>query len=157
MRSAPVNTMLTRGLVTPAAVLVSVLSASLLVVSPARAAAPVRLSGQLDGLVTDVSGKPQPGAIIVLLNQQGRLLQRSATDGLGSFSFGDLMPDLYSIQVSFSSFVPAIRERIQVKAGMRSLLSREPLARVQFGATGGYHAGAGRADERQLEMDSARR
>ena len=123
MRSAPVNTMLTRGLVTPAAVLVSVLSASLLLVSPARAAAPVRLSGQLDGLVTDVSGKPQPGAIIVLLNQQGRLLQRSATDGLGSFSFGDLMPDLYSIQVSFSSFVPAIRERIQVKAGMRSLLS----------------------------------
>ncbi|HTA45638.1 MAG TPA: carboxypeptidase-like regulatory domain-containing protein [Bryobacteraceae bacterium] len=115
--------MLTRGLVTPAAVLVSVLSASLLLVSPARAAAPVRLSGQLDGLVTDVSGKPQPGAIIVLLNQQGRLLQRSATDGLGSFSFGDLMPDLYSIQVSFSSFVPAIRERIQVKAGMRSLLS----------------------------------
>lgn len=106
------------GLVTPALLLVS-----LFAVSPSNAASPVRLSGQLDGLVTDVSGKPQPGAIIVLLNQQGRLLQRSATDALGSFSFGELMPDLYSIQVSFSSFVPALRERIQVKAGMRSLVS----------------------------------
>ena len=89
---------------------------------PAYAASPVRLSGQLDGFVKDVAGKPQPGAIVVLLNRQDRLLQRSATDALGSFSFAELLPDFYSIQVSFASFVPAVKERIQIKPGMRSML-----------------------------------
>lgn len=118
MRSAPLIGGLIRGLVTPALVVVSLAAAS-----NARAAAPVRLSGRLDGLVTDVAGKPQPGAVIVLLNQQGRLLQKSATDALGSFSFSELMPDLYSVRVSFANFVPAMKERIQVKAGMQSLLT----------------------------------
>jgi hypothetical protein len=95
---------------------------SLMPQTPAYAASPVRLSGQLDGLVKDVAGKPQAGAIVVLLNRQDRLLQRSATDALGSFSFAELLPDFYSIQVSFASFVPAIKERIQVRPGMRSML-----------------------------------
>ncbi len=118
MRSAPDIGLMVPSLIAPALLLVS-----LIAVSPARAASPVRISGELDGLVTDVAGKPQPGAMVVLLNQQDRFLQRAATDALGSFSFGDLLPDLYSVQISFSSFVPAIRERIQVKPGMRSLLA----------------------------------
>lgn len=118
MRPAPFIRLLARGLVTPA-----LFGVSLLAVMPARAAGPVRITGQLQGLVNDAAGRPQPGAVIVLLNQQGRFLQRSATDAMGNFGFADLIPDLYSIQVSFASFVPAIRERIQVKAGMRSLLS----------------------------------
>ena len=72
--------------------------------------------------MTDVAGKPQPGAIVLLFNKQDRLLQRSATDSLGTFAFGDLLPDLYSVHVSLSSFVPAIKDRIQIKPGMRSLL-----------------------------------
>jgi hypothetical protein len=89
---------------------------------PAHAAPPVRFSGELGGLVTDVAGKPQPGAVVLLFNKQDRLLQRSATDSLGTFAFGDLLPDLYSVHVSLSSFVPAIKDRIQIKPGMRSLL-----------------------------------
>ncbi len=88
----------------------------------AEAASPIRFSGQLVGFVSDVGGKPQPGAVVVLLNQQNEFLQKSATDSLGTFAFGELLPDLYSIQVSFATFVPAIRERIQIKPGMRSLL-----------------------------------
>src|SRR5581483_10824516 len=118
MRPAPLIGLLARSRVTPA-----LLGVSRLAVSPARAALPVRVTGPLDGLVDDAAGKPQGGAIIVLLNQQGRLLQRSATDAMGNFSFADLLPDLYSVQVSFASFVTALKERIQVKPGMRSLLS----------------------------------
>jgi hypothetical protein len=103
------------------------LYASLLVVfSPnmpsARADGPIRFSGELGGLVTDVAGKPQPGAVVLLFNKQDLLLQKSATDSLGTFAFGDLLPDLYSVKVSFSSFVPAIKDRIQIKPGMRSLV-----------------------------------
>jgi carboxypeptidase family protein len=88
----------------------------------AQAAAPIRFSGELTGMVTDVGGKPQPGAIVLLFNRQDRLLLQSATDPFGGFAFGDLLPDLYSVHVSLSSFVPAIKERIQIKPGMRSLL-----------------------------------
>ena len=89
---------------------------------PLAAAAPaIRFSGELGGLVTDVAGKPQPGAVVLLFNKQDLLLQRSATDSLGTFSFGDLLPDMYSVHVSLSSFVPAIKDHIQIKSGMRSL------------------------------------
>ncbi|HWF09647.1 MAG TPA: TonB-dependent receptor [Bryobacteraceae bacterium] len=94
----------------------------LLTASVAQGATPVRFSGELGGLVTDVAGKPQPGAVVLLYNRQDVLLQRSATDALGSFAFGELLPDLYSVNVSLSSFVPAIKERIQIRPGMRSLL-----------------------------------
>jgi hypothetical protein len=70
----------------------------------------------------DSVGKPQPGASVSLFNQQARLLQRAYTDLSGNFSFGDLLPDLYSVQVSLTSFVPASRERVPVHPGMRSLL-----------------------------------
>jgi hypothetical protein len=84
--------------------------------------APVRFAGELSGLVTDSSGKPQAGAQVMLFNKQDRLLQRSATDIGGTFSFDELIPDLYAVRVSFASFVPAMRDRVMVKPGMRSLL-----------------------------------
>ncbi len=124
---------------------------------PAYAASPVRLSGQLDGFVKDVAGKPQPGAIVVLLNRQDRLLQRSATDAVGSFSFAELLPDFYSIQVSFASFVPAVKERIQIKPGMRSMLDvslSRVFSSIQLISTTPC---AERIDERQLEVGFARR
>jgi hypothetical protein len=97
-------------------------AATLISVLPASAATPIRFSGELGGMVTDVAGKPQPGAVVLLFNKQDRLLQRAATDSLGSFSFNDLLPDLYSIRVSIASFLPAIKDRIQIRPGMRSLL-----------------------------------
>jgi hypothetical protein len=87
-----------------------------------QAATPVRFAGAVSGLVMDSLGKPQPGASVALLNQQERLLQRVYTDLAGNFSFGDLLPDLYSIQVSLSSFVPASRDHVLVRPGMRSLI-----------------------------------
>src|ERR1700723_2576297 len=122
MSSAPVIRLATRALAALALTLASLASVSVICAPPAQGASPVRFSGQLVGLVTDVSGKPQPGAIVVLLNRQEQFLQRSATDALGTFSFGELLPDLYSIQVSFTSFVPAIKDRIQIRPGMRSLI-----------------------------------
>jgi hypothetical protein len=102
------------------------LTVALISVSPVAAQVPqgppIRFAGVLSGLVTDSAGAPQAGALVMLFNKQDKLLQRSATDLGGTFSFDELIPDLYSIRVSFSSFVPASRERLVVKPGMRSLL-----------------------------------
>ena len=87
-----------------------------------EAATPIRFAGAVGGLVTNSSGKPQQGATVALFNQQERLLQRVYTDISGNFAFADLLPDLYSIQVSLTSFVPATRDRVAVRPGMRSLL-----------------------------------
>jgi hypothetical protein len=101
---------------------IALISLSLFAFGHIQAAAPIRFSGAVSGLVTDSTGRPQPGAAVLLLNQQERMLQKVYTDLSGNFSFGDLVPELYSVQVSMSSFVTASRQKVAVKPGMRSLL-----------------------------------
>lgn len=97
-------------------------AALLLSVSSLHAAVSARFSGELAGLVTDAAGRTQPGALVFLYNRQEQLLQRTLTDAAGNFVFAELLPDTYAVRVSLVSFVPAVRDRLQVKAGMRSLL-----------------------------------
>ena len=101
---------------------IALISLTLFAFGHIQAAPPVRFAGAVSGLVTDSAGRPQPGAAVILLNQQERLLQKVYTDLSGNFSFGDLLPALYSVQVSMTSFVTASREKVAVKPGMRSLL-----------------------------------
>jgi hypothetical protein len=95
---------------------------TLLAFVPLQAATPVRFAGAVSGLVMDGMGRPQPGAAVALFNQQAKLLQHGYTDLAGNFSFGDLLPDFYSVRVSLASFTPTSRDRVQVLPGMRSLL-----------------------------------
>src|SRR5579872_6346737 len=88
-----------------------------------QAASLPKLSGEISGMVTDTAGIPQMGATVLLYNRQARLFQRALTNERGTFAFAALMPDLYSIRVSLSSFVPAIRGNILVEPGMRSVLN----------------------------------
>lgn len=89
---------------------------------PAGAVTSARLSGNLGGLVTDVAGKPQMGAAVVLFNRQARPIQRALTDERGSFGFGALPPDSYSVRVSLARYLPAFRDRIDVRPGTNSFL-----------------------------------
>jgi hypothetical protein len=98
-------------------------SLTVLLVIPAHGATTIRFSGALSGLVTDTGGKPRPGASVSLFNQQEHLLQRAYTDLAGNFSFSELLPDSYVVQVSLASFVPTTRNKVVIKPGMRSLLS----------------------------------
>jgi hypothetical protein len=96
--------------------------AALLPVSSPGATGSIRFAGELSGLVTDSSGQPRAGALVMLFNKQDHLLQRIPSDIGGNFTFDDLLPDLYTIRVTLASFVPALKDRVQVKPGMRSLL-----------------------------------
>ncbi len=88
----------------------------------ALAVSPIVLSGGLAGTVRDAVGQPQMGAIVALYDNRDRLLDRALTNEGGSFSFGGLIPNLYSVRVTLSSFLPAIRDGIKVQAGMRRVL-----------------------------------
>ena len=99
-------------------------SSLVLLFTPSLSAATMpRLSGEIAGLVTDSAGIPQMGATVLLYNRLDRLAERALTNDRGSFTFSSLLPDTYSIRVSLSSYVPAIRGNILVEPGMRSVLN----------------------------------
>src|ERR1700694_3044895 len=101
---------------------IGVISA-LLVFSPASfAETATLLSGSIAGFVRDARGIPQMGASVFLFNRSERLTQQAMTNERGIFGFDALTPDTYSVRVSLSSFVPAMKQKIAVQPGMQSLL-----------------------------------
>ena len=88
----------------------------------AGAADSLKLTGSLAGFVRDGTGIPQMGATVLLLNRYERVIQRALTNDRGAFGFEFLTPETYSIHVSLSSFVPAMKQKIAVQPGMQSLL-----------------------------------
>ncbi len=82
----------------------------------------LQLSGSIAGYVRDVAGVPQMGAVVSLFNRQERQIFQAITNERGVFGFDGLAPETYSIRVSLSSFVPALKQRIVVQPGMQSLL-----------------------------------
>src|SRR5262249_13774000 len=52
-----------------------------------------------------------------------RQFQKVLTDNQGIFKFLSLPPDVYSLKVTFTTFVPALRKNILVQPGMRSVLN----------------------------------
>jgi hypothetical protein len=96
--------------------------ACLSVPSTSRAAAPVKLSGALTGVVSDSLGVPQMGATVLLFNRQDRAISKMQTDDRGEFKFAGLFPEFYSIRISLATFLPAFKRDILVQPGMRSVL-----------------------------------
>jgi hypothetical protein len=87
------------------------------------AASPQKFAGSLVGSVRDTGGIPQMGAIVQLFSRYEKLLEKVITNANGEFGFDSLPPDVYSVRVSLSSFVPALKRNVAVQAGMRSVLA----------------------------------
>jgi hypothetical protein len=104
-------------------VVATVLFGSTLTSSVCLAASPTQLLGSLIGSVADNSGIPQMGAVVKLYNRNDRLIEQAVTSAEGAFSFPALTPGIYSVRVSVSSFVPALRRNISVQPGMQSVLA----------------------------------
>lgn len=97
-------------------------AALLLIPSGLRAIEPVKIGGAIEGRVSDSSGIPQMGAVVQVFNHQDQFVSRISTDDQGLFTFGGLLPDVYSIRVSLATFLPAFRGNIIVEPGASSLL-----------------------------------
>jgi len=100
----------------------SLLAGLLLSATAALPAPASRFTGSLAGYVRDDIGAPQMGATVLLFNRSERLIRRAITNDRGLFGFESLVPDVYSVRVSLSSFMPAMRQKIAVQPGMQSLL-----------------------------------
>lgn len=72
--------------------------------------------GSISGYVRSGAGVPQMGAMVEVLSSAARTL-KAFTDERGFYSVSDLIPGTYSIKVTAPSFLPALRERIGLRAG----------------------------------------
>lgn len=62
------------------------------------------------------------GASVQLFNKFERLIAKTITNSDGRFAFASLPTDFYSVRVTAASYLPVLRDRIAVKAGVDSLL-----------------------------------
>jgi len=84
---------------------------------------PNKLLGALVGSVRDNAGVPQMGAMVQLFNRYEKPIERAITNGAGEFGFEALTPDVYSIRVTLSSFMPALKRNIAITSGNTSVLA----------------------------------
>jgi hypothetical protein len=101
----------------------TVLVLALPLVAAAAPPSAMLTTGSLTGSVMDAAGVPQMGAAVFLFNRYDKLVQKGITNLKGDFLFDPLIPDTYSVRVSLSSFVPALRRNITVLPGMQSVLA----------------------------------
>ena len=80
------------------------------------------IPGAISGYVRDGSGAPQMGAAVEVLGSAAQAL-KVFTDDRGFYSVASLLPGTYSIKVSAPSFLPALREKIAVRAGAERMVN----------------------------------
>ncbi len=79
-------------------------------------------SGVISGYVRDGSGAPQMGAVVEVLGSAAQAL-KVFTDDRGFYSVASLLPGTYSVKASAPSFLPSLRERIDVRAGAKLMVN----------------------------------
>ena len=77
--------------------------------------------GLITGLVRDSAGTPQMGAAVEVL--AGPDILRVFTDAKGRFSIPDLAPGIYHLRASAPSFLPALRENVNVAPGAHLIIN----------------------------------
>src|SRR6266436_332959 len=71
--------------------------------------------GSISGYVRSGSGTPQMGAMVEVLSEDAHDL-KVFSDESGFYSISELVPGTYSLKVTAPSFLPALRERIGLRA-----------------------------------------
>jgi hypothetical protein len=74
----------------------------------------VSASAQIQGDITDSSGKAVPDAFIIA-TANGKLADTVKSGKLGFYEFKKLKPGIYRIEVKAAGFRPAVQENVEVK------------------------------------------
>ncbi len=82
----------------------------------------VERSATISGFVHDAQGAPQMGAAVEVLGSAFETF-KVFTDEKGFFRASGLIPGMYTVKVSAPSFLPTLREKISLKAGVGVLLN----------------------------------
>ncbi|MGA9039903.1 MAG: carboxypeptidase-like regulatory domain-containing protein [Terriglobales bacterium] len=72
--------------------------------------------GSISGYVRNANGVPQMGAVVEVLGSAVSTM-KVFTNENGFYSASGLLPGIYSVKVSAPSFLPALRDRVGLRAG----------------------------------------
>ena len=94
--------------------------------SPALAQADSRV-GKLAGTIVDLAGKPQMGATIWIVaeNGLGASPLRARSNENGRFETSLLPAGIYSVRVTLAGFLPALDQHVRVSANLTTILKLE--------------------------------
>lgn len=79
--------------------------------------------GVISGYVKDSAGTPQMGALVEVFASAASLGTSVFTDERGFYTVRNLLPGLYQVKVTAASFLPALRENINLHSGARVLVN----------------------------------
>src|SRR5262245_51189471 len=81
--------------------------------------APLRASsvGAIAGYVKDVSGVPQMGAVVEVFVSAATVGTKVFTDSRGHYLADNLPAGTYQIRVTAASFLPSLRQNIDLRSG----------------------------------------
>ena len=77
----------------------------------------------LSGRVVDSVGKPQLGAVVEVFSLGATQPVRLYTDAKGFYSAVNLLPGTYLIKVTADTFLPSIRENVNLQAGSHLMIN----------------------------------
>jgi len=92
-----------------------VLAAASFFVVPAIAAPPS--GGTISGRVSDSAGKPQMGVLVEVFSNAVAQPLKAYTDAKGFYSAAGLLPGVYFIKATATSFLPSLRENVSLHSG----------------------------------------
>ena len=79
-------------------------------------------TSSLSGIIRSTDGTPQMGAVVEVFASATRTLT-TFTDGNGYYSVLGLRPGVYNLRVSAPSFLPAFREKVDLRVGIASVVN----------------------------------
>ena len=102
-------------------------------------------SGLLRGVVRDVNGTPQMGALVELLSANTSVMATVFTDDHGRYLMPALLPGRYQVRASAAFLLPATRRNLYLQAGAQMVVNLT--MSTLFEAEGWLPAQKRRADE----------
>ena len=79
--------------------------------------------GAVTGLVRDVKGTPQVGALVQLLRPDLSVIYETFTDDHGRYELPRVLPGIYGVKATGSLFLPTLRENLHITASSRVIVN----------------------------------
>ena len=79
--------------------------------------------GAVTGVVRDVKGTPQVGALVQLLRPDLSVISETFTDDHGHYDLPRVLPGIYGVKATGSLFLPTLRENLHITASSRLIVN----------------------------------